>query len=180
MATKKKAAKKTAKKAVKKVVKKSPANSKISNRRKPKKSVLKSKSDSHRKAVIEINKRLTDAFWINRTLGDTVVEIAEVDPFKFVFTFTLNPAITIVTVNVNGVTAKQEDFEVKEDKIVCTVKAMVSTLDFLLIIEATGEPESEISFNLTCDGEKVFSSDKDLRIEGTGKGLFSQQNVPLP
>ncbi|WEK34520.1 MAG: hypothetical protein P0Y53_18695 [Candidatus Pseudobacter hemicellulosilyticus] len=163
-----------------KVTAKSASKAATPAHKKAKHSVLKSKSVSHKKAVTEINKMLTDAFWINRTLGNTMDQIAGVDPFVFVITIEVNPAITIVIVNVNGVRAKQEDFKVEDGKITCTVKAMVSTLDFLLIIEATGEPETETSFNLTCDGQKVFSSDKKIRITGTGKGSFSEQNVPLP
>lgn len=142
--------------------------------------VFKEKSARHKKAIKSINKLLNDDFWINSALGNAVENLEGVDPFTFVITIDINPNIQIVEIAVNGTTAKKDNFKVADGKITCTLKAIVSTFNFLLNIKAEGEPENETTFNLTCDGEKVFSSDQKIRITATGKGAFFDQAVPLP
>jgi hypothetical protein len=101
-------------------------------------------------------------------------------PFTFVITIVVIPGITIKSINVNFVLAKQSDFETSGGKISCKVNAFVSTLTFLLKIDAEGESGTSTTFNLTCDGNKVFDKDQDIIISSTGKGGYSNPDVPLP
>ena len=137
------------------------------------------------KEKINKNKRLnailSQDFFTNNLIGNSfIVNAASDDRFVFVLTIVINPDVTVKSVNVNGVIAAEDDFEVDDTSITCEVKAFVSTFTFLLIIEAEGKVDAETTFNLTCDKVKVFSKDQKIVISLTKRGGFVDPKVPLP
>ncbi|WP_040006193.1 hypothetical protein [Fibrisoma limi] len=135
------------------------------------------KVSEHRKFTTKVSKD----FFVNSLLGSVLVASADgPDPFTFVITIDIIPGLTIKSINVNGVMAKENDFKVSGSKITCEVKAFVSTFNFLLIIEAEGTSNTSTTFNLTCDKKKVFDKDQEIVILSTGRGGFAKSNVPLP
>jgi len=102
------------------------------------------------------------------------------EPFSFVITIKKNDRITIRSVSVQGQIATNSDFELKDDNIIFKLKAFVVTLNFLLLIEATGTGGEETTFNLTCDESKVFITDQKIIIENSGRGGYLNKNVAIP
>ena len=142
---------------------------------------IKSKVDQHKIFSAKVTERLSDAFWVNRTFGRSLFNLHGANPFTFVITIVINPTITIKSVNVNGVNAKQEDFEIDNGNIICKIEALVSIFTFPLMIEAEGEEvDATTTFNMTCDGKKVFGKDQEITISTSGRGGYNNQEVSLP
>ena len=142
---------------------------------------LQIKITANRNHTKKIARHLSDTFLVNRLVGESYfLPAGGPDPFDFVVTILINRVITIKGINVNGVIAKAGDIKIKGGNIECNLKAYVSTYTFLLIIDAEGDNLSTTTFNLTCDGKKVFSSDQDIAISTTGRGGYSNPKVPLP
>ena len=135
----------------------------------------------HRGFTTKIAKDFSNTFFVNRLIGKSLVSNVEgPDPFTFICTIEINASITITSINVNGVIAKESDFKLKDEKIICEIKAFVSTFTFLLIIDAEGEALATTTFNITCDDSKVFDEDQEIVITKSGKGGYANPKVPLP
>ncbi|MDJ1503531.1 hypothetical protein [Xanthocytophaga agilis] len=155
---------------------------------KTKKQVSKAKLAAHKRYSRTLVKGVSDAFILNtmqfgkRMTGLEIVSLdpSDVEPFSFVITIEIKPNITIKWINVNGVIAEEEDFDKKDEKIICKISAYVSTFTFLLIIDAEGDSGSATTFNMTCDKQKVFEEDQEIKITDTGRGGYSNPKVSLP
>jgi hypothetical protein len=149
-----------------------------------KKKILKEVRDkiiSHRVFKTKVLKEINKTFLINNLSNEAfTVSPALPDPFEFVLTIEILPSITIKSVNVNFVMAKSDNFKVDGTKLICTVKSLVTTFTFLLIIDAEGEPDDITTFNMTCDKAKVFDEDQEIVISGTKRGGFINTEIPLP
>ena len=142
---------------------------------------FKDKILKHRGFTNKIAKDFSNTFFVNKLIGESLVSNVEgPDPFTFICTIEINTSITITSINVNGVIAKESDFKIKDEKIICEIKAFVSTFTFLLIIDAEGDALTTTTFNITCDGSKVFDEDQEIVITNSGRGGYSNPKVPLP
>ncbi|MEJ7767551.1 MAG: hypothetical protein WKF89_07050 [Chitinophagaceae bacterium] len=101
-------------------------------------------------------------------------------PFTFIITIVINPTMIIKSANLDGVIATKDNFKVAGENIICEIQAPVSTFTFLLIIEAEGDADTITTFNLTCDNKKVFGEDQVIRITSTGRGGYTNKEIPLP
>lgn len=141
----------------------------------------KEKTLRHRTFTTKMAKEFSNTFMVNRLIGKPLMENAGgPDPFAFAITIEIVAGINVKSINVNGVIAKDSDFKVKDGKIVCEVKAFVSTFTFLLMINAEGDPLLKTTFNMTCDDKKVFDQDQDIIITDSGRGGYANSKVPLP
>ncbi len=126
-------------------------------------------------------KLINDNFLFNRLLSyDIANEALGVEPFTFVVTIKASDAITIRSIAVQGKRATEADIKIKDGNIIATIRSFVATATFVLSIEAEGARFAETTFNLTCDGDKVFGTDQDIAILASRRGGYFNDAVKIP
>lgn len=106
--------------------------------------------------------------------------VSDIEPFVFIVKIKKSNSITITEISIQGTNASESDLKVDGDYITATIRAFVATSSFLLSISANGTPFSETTFNLTCDGLKVFPEDQKIKIESSNRGGYLNNSVKIP
>ena len=106
-----------------------------------------------------------------------------VNPFDFVIKIKKLDSLIVSRIDIQNATLFKEDL--KDDPADPTTEvgkasSIVPGGSFLLTIMASGDPFTATTFNMTCDGKKVFDEDQEIKITSSGNGGYRNLAVPLP
>lgn len=142
---------------------------------------LKAKAYQHRALSVGLAKDEANTFVKTDFIATKALDLAGApDPFTFEITMAIVEGITIKSVNIEGNIAQEDDFEIGDTNIVCTLDAFIGSFTFLLVIMAEGTSGLETTFTMTCDDKAVFTKAQKIKILGTGRGGFANPDVKLP
>ncbi len=105
------------------------------------------------------------------------------NPYEFIIKIKKLEGLIVQRIDIQNGTIYNDDLSVDPtDPTIDLGKtsSIVPGATFLLTIIATGDSFTSTTFNLTCDGKKVFEQDQEIKITGSGRGGYRNLAVPLP